>query len=659
MPSSAHRFVGACVPALLVWAVFALFSQTITGRRLELLGFDALTVASAPSTVAAPIVIVGIDEPSFAELDRRWPWPRGTHAELVDRLKEAGAVVIGFDVLFAEPTDGEQDRRFAEAITRAGNVVLASDLAVQGSAQYQMAIQVEPIPLLREAGARHGSAGITIDQDLVVRAIPQDAGVFWREVLRAYRAARPAAPGPAGEHQGTLARYLGPDHEFRYVSYYQALDPRRFLPPGIFAGKIVLIGHDAKVSLGPAAGRGDAYPTPYSALTKLLTPGVEVHATFVANALAGAALTEASIPWSIGLIAGSVMLLSVASREWQALRGAIAAFGVIAAIAGLTAWQFVAQQRWLPALSAVLAVATMYVVQVGMAFLRERRQRLQIEQAFRHYVAPEIVKEMSAHPERLVLGGVRRDITLMFTDLAGFTSVSETLSPEQVSTLLNEYMTEMTRVVLAHGGTVDKFIGDGIMAFWGAPLPDPCQALRACQAAREMQISLASLRGAYQRRGLPPLFMRIGVHSGPVVVGNMGSEDRFDYTAIGDNVNLASRLEGTNKLYHTEILISQDTVDLLGNALMLRRVDKVVVKGRKQAMGIYTLCDETEVTQLSESAFNLYAQQRWNEAAKCWQELLERNPDDAIAALFLQRIDRFRASPPAENWDGSVTLEKL
>lgn len=658
MPVVTKQFVRTIVPALLIWVVFALASQTMTGRRLELLGFDALTVFSTPGKVDAPIVIVGIDEPSFAELDQPWPWPRALHAQLIDRLSEAGAAAIGFDVLFAEPTDVEQDRRLAEAIRRAGNVVLASDLATQDAAQYQMAMQVEPIALLREAGARPGNASIALDQDLVVRAIPKDATAFWREVMRVYRDAQPAALGAAAGHPGALARYLGPDHEFRYVSYYQALDPTRFLPPGIFKGKVVLIGYDAKVASGPASGRSDAFATPYSALTGRLTPGVEVHATFIANALAGAALSEAPISWSVGLTGLAVMLLSIALREWQALRGSIATLAVIAAIIGLSTWLFVAQRWWLPAVWAMLAVATLYVVQVGMAFLRERRQRRQIEQAFRHYVAPEIVKEMTAHPERLVLGGARHDITLMFTDLAGFTSLSETMSPEQVSTLLNHYMTHMTRVVLEHGGTLDKFIGDAIMAFWGAPLPDPQHALHACHAAQEMQRCLSGLRGEYQSRGLPQLHMRIGVHSGSAVVGNMGSEDRFAYTAIGDNVNLAARLEGINKLYGTQILISQDAADRLGNALLLRRVDKVIVKGRTQAMGIYTVCDDIETVQLSETAFTLYTQRRWDEAARQWQTLIGRNPGDGVAALFLQRIACFRMTPPPTDWDGSIALEK-
>ena len=660
MPDTAQRILRTLLPALLVWAVFALLSQTAPGRRLELLGFDFLTVSTAPSArIGTPIVIVGIDEPSFAEFDRQWPWPRRMHAELVDRLKAAGAIIIAFDVLFAESTSAEDDGRFAEAIQRAGNVVLASDMVVQESGQFQMAMQVEPVPLLREAGAITGLASISLDPDLVVRAMPQAAEAFWRRIVQAHAGAAGGAESRAELAAGSLVRYLGPDHSFRYVSYYQALDPERFLPPGTFDGKIVLIGHDIKVALGPGTSRGDAYATPYSALTGLLTPGVEIQATLVANALAGNTLREAARHWSLGMLGLALLLVTFAVREWQALRGALIVLAVMGGTAGLAIWLFAARGIWLPIVLSLLAVGIMYVVQVGSAFLRERRQRRQIEKAFRYYVSPEIVSEMTAHPERLVLGGARRDITIMFTDLAGFTSVSETISPEQVAALLNDYLTHMTRIVLDHGGTVDKFIGDAIMAFWGAPLPDPDQAWHACQAARKMQARLSELRQVYRAAGLPELRMRVGVHSGAAIVGNMGSTDRFDYTAIGDNINLASRLEGINKLYGTEILISGETARLLGGRMPLRRVDRVIVKGRTQPIDVHAFCDDSEIVRLGEVALVHYAARRWDEAAAAWRQLAALDPQDAISALFLKRIEEYRAAPPPDGWDGSIALEKL
>jgi adenylate cyclase len=268
-----------------------------------------------------------------------------------------------------------------------------------------------------------------------------------------------------------------------------------------------------------------------------------------------------------------------------------------------------------------------------------------------------VVDEMIAHPERLVLGGQKRELTLMFTDLAGFTSISEKLTPEQVSHLLNRHLTEMTRIVIAHSGTVDKFIGDAVMAFWGAPLEDLEQARHACEAAIAMQQKMDELRKELVAEGLPPVYMRIGVHTGPAVVGNMGSEERFDYTAIGDTVNLASRLEGANKAYGTNILVSEATARGLKGTLALRVVDNVRVKGKLEPVQVFTIDADDEVDSLTEKGVSAFRARRWEESTSFWRALLMRRPQDSLALLYLQRIADFRAEPPATDWDGSFALD--
>ncbi len=623
------------------------------------MGFDLLTVATTPNRIDAPIIIVGIDEPSFAELNQQWPWPRKLHAHLVDTLKAAGAKVIAFDVLFAEPSTIEDDTRFAEAIKQAGNIVLASEFAYQNAAQYEQVREIEPLPLLREAGARVGIATISFDQDLVVRNIPLQQNAFWREVVRAYFGIPFKHTDDGLQPRGNMMRYLGSDHVFQYVSYYQASEPDKFLRPGLFKNKIVLVGNDVKLSLGPGAKQSDAFATPYSGVTRLITPGVEIQATMIANALSKRAIREAPLFLQIILIGIAVMLTAFGVKEWQALRSTLLAVALIVAIVGLTVWLFAAHDIWLPSVAALLAVAGMYITQVGTGYLRERRQRKQTERAFRHYVAPEIVKEMTEHPERLVLGGVRRDITLMFTDLVGFTSISEQMKPEVVASLLNEFLTIMARIVLDHGGTVDKFIGDAIMAFWGAPLPDADQARHACQAAQAMQAEMLRLRERLVEKNMPQLHMRIGIHSGAAVVGNMGSSDRFDYTAVGDAVNFASRLEGVNKHYRTDVLISGDTAAQVKEKMSLRRVDRVIVQGKTQPMEIYTFCDDKELAGLSDQALSHYLRREWQEADTECRRLLSQYPHDTIARLLLDRIEFYRRNPPAPDWNGSTSLDKL
>jgi adenylate cyclase len=312
---------------------------------------------------------------------------------------------------------------------------------------------------------------------------------------------------------------------------------------------------------------------------------------------------------------------------------------------------------WLPALSAMAACAALYLAYGAAAFVVERQRRGEIRRAFSLYVSEEVVDHVMAHPERLALGGERRDVTMMFTDLQGFTTLSEQLDAEQVAHILNEHFTRATAIVKRHGGTVNRFIGDAIMAMWGAPLDDPRQAEHACLAACDMQRDLAELRASLVARGLPPIHMRVGLHSCVAVVGNLGSSDRFDYTAIGDGVNLAARLEGVNKLYGTGILLSGDTAARVGDAVKLRPVDRVIVKGKTEAVDIFTPCDDDAVCASSVRAVEAYRAGRLEESERYWLEVLRRSPDDGVATVYLERI-RVLAQGAAE-WREAVELDKL
>jgi adenylate cyclase len=597
-------------------------------------------------------MIVGIDEASFAELQRQWPWPRGLHARLIEALDRAGAAVIGFDVVFAEPSQAEEDRRLAQAIARAGKVVLAADLAVQESAQASQLIRVEPLALFKRAGATAGLAAVALDQDLVLRRLPTAPDSFWRAVLDTYLDRRPgpsADPAPRG-----LIRYAGPDHSFPYVSYYQALEAERLLPKDIFRDRIVLVGRDVRAAPDIRAAQADLFATPFSLLGGTLTPGVEVQATLIANALERTSLAELPRAIRLFLLALVVLGAAWAMREWRPLAATMVLCGIVAALAAASWAAFEHGRLWSPISAPLLATALVFLGQGGTAFLRVHAERRRIKQAFTHYAPRAVVEEMVAHPERLRLGGERRMLTLLFTDLAGFTELSERLEPERIAQLLNAHMTGMTGVVFRHGGTVDKFIGDAIMAFWGAPLADPEHALHACQAAIAMQQVMRARRA--QTDPLErELRMRVGIHSGEAVVGNMGSVERFGYTAIGDNVNLAARLEGVNKLYGTDILVSETTAALVEGRLPLRRLDRVRVKGKSRPVEIYTFWDGASHDELNNKAIAAYRAQRWDEAENLWRRL-GVEAEDPVALAYLERIEQFRENPPSPDWDGSFTL---
>jgi adenylate cyclase len=279
---------------------------------------------------------------------------------------------------------------------------------------------------------------------------------------------------------------------------------------------------------------------------------------------------------------------------------------------------------------------------------------------FAQYMSEKVITHLMAHPERLKLGGERRHITLFFSDLAGFTSLSEGLEPEKVVALLNDYLSRMTDIILEEEGTMDKFEGDAIMAFWGAPLPQEDQALRACRAALRQQAALGELNRHFADQGLPPLAMRIGLHSGDAVVGNLGSQKRFDYTVIGDTVNLASRLEGLNKFYRTGILASETTRQECADNVLFREVDRVAVKGRETPVTVYQplgLQDDlppakATLSQEFAEALELYRQRKFSEAGARFQHILGENPEDGPARVFWGRCQQFQGSPPPPDWDG-------
>jgi adenylate cyclase len=283
---------------------------------------------------------------------------------------------------------------------------------------------------------------------------------------------------------------------------------------------------------------------------------------------------------------------------------------------------------------------------------------------FSHYMSETLIHDLLKHPEKLRLGGERRNLTVFFSDLAGFTSLSEQLTPEEVVTLLNRYLTAMTDIILAGGGLIDKYEGDAIMALWGAPLPQEDHAARACLAAIENQRRLADLRREFEASGLPPVYSRIGINTGEMIIGNMGSSQRFDFTVIGDSVNLASRLEGANKTYGTRVIISEDTYRQAAARVEARELDLLRVKGKEVPVRIYELLAPKgeldgrmgEVRDLFTEGLARYRRQEWAEAIRAFQQALELVPEDGPSKVFIERCRRFMEAPPPPSWDGVYRL---
>ena len=645
--------LAACALALLLVGA-ATFSRT--WHALEFKTFDVLTAWTAPQRTALPVVILAIDEPTFQELQHTWPFPRSVHAALLKRLHDEGAAAVGLDIVFADPSTEAEDAALAQAIAETGPVVLAATREKIDSSNAALWLDVMPLQRFLDAGADAGDAGVEPDDDFVVRRVPVAREGF---ALRlAQRAAEARGKLPVLRHFDWIG-YRGPRGTFDTRSYYQALEPG-LLPAGFFKNKIVLVGRSARTATELSRSQADLFNSPFgTAGGERLFPGVELQATLVDNYLTGGGLRTVPEGWTLALVALLVPLLLWGNRRLHPAGAAALAAALVAAIAGASWWLFGRFQLWWPPLLPAAAALAVYgaAALAGYAFVRRRAR--QTRAMFAQYVPPAVVSRLIAQPELMRLGGEAREVTLMFTDLANFTTLSEQLSAEQTVEVLTAYFNAMTPIVHATGGTVDKFIGDAVMAFWGAPLDDPQHAEHAVTAAISMQQAMQVLVADLRARGLPPIHMRIGLHTGRVVVGNVGSDQRFSYTAIGDAVNLAARLEGANKAFGTGILLSAATAAQLPPTVALRPLDDVIVKGKTEPVRVFTPCDDATVREASSAALAAFHARDWPGAEAQLARVLERLPGDLAATRLRERVAEARLLPADAPWLPAVSLDKL
>lgn len=646
----------AAISVLLAWLISVVVLASRPWHELELRVYDWLSVVTAPKRTSLPITIIGIDEASSQKIGQPWPWSRDVHARLVERLAKANVAVIAFDVVFSADSSPQGDQQFAEAIRKAGNVVLASDTVYEETPTVRQWRRIEPRPVLA-ANAATGVRTVVLDEDAVVRLVPDQPDAFWRQVIATLARARPDVVREPDVGSEELLRHLGPARTFPYIPYHLVLNGDPAVPDSFLADQLVLIGRDVPATTTGNSSAGDAYSTPFLRTSRTLTPAVEIQATLIENALMGQMIRPASTAHNLLVLSAMLLLAAVPLVYWHPVRSALVLIMMGLAVFGSSVWLFVGgvwQFSALPVLALMLALGFM----AAGAYWREGRRLGELRSAFNKYVSADLVDEIIANPERVKLGGQSVELTVLFCDLAGFTSVCEKLPPQGVADVINLYANEMTKAIMKHGGTVDKFIGDAVMAFWGAPLSDPEHALHAVRAAVDMQAAMERLQPELMAMGVNRLLLRVGLSSGPAIVGNMGSSLRFEYTALGDTVNLAARLEATNKIYGTGILLSGSTAALLNDAVAVRRVDRVRVKGKQAAVDIFTPCNDERLIRASELAWSAYEQCNWQAAAACWAQVQAIDPLDSIAALFVSRLAQLQGQQPTRAWDAATALEK-
>lgn len=664
----------------------------------------------------SPIVLVAISEQADSEIPEKWPWPTSVHAKLVENLNRAGAKVILFDVLFSQRDsyDPRNDTLFANALEKYGNVVLAGDVEksdVPGSEEFS---PIFPLPILREKNPNPlgfvstfpSLDGSVRTYNIGRRYLGEDYFMLGLQGLKLYSDLNEEDIDSFDSNSGDLnfnlgkykilrenvntftINYYGPEGIYPTIDYDEVIDDTSYttvmeaevfemntfddpelgvglLHDEVFKDKIVIVGATMPTLQ-------DFHATPFSS-ADFPRPGFEIHAHAIQTILDANYITRQSNVGKIITMLIAAFLIVFINRFFGASWG----FAIMIALMG--AYYYVALQFFLVAqmfiyVSSVLA--TLFLSQIGTVgyeFINEQKEKRRIKGMFSSYVSPTLVDQMIESGEEPKLGGEETYISAFFSDIVSFSTFSEKLEPKQLVSLINEYLTAMTEIINEQGGTLDKFIGDAIVAFFGAPLSMEDHARRACITSQLMEKKLAELRAKWKENEWPEIVWnmqhRMGMNTGNMVTGNMGSERRFNYTMMGDNVNLAARCESGAKQYHVFTMVTESTkleAEKHSDECVFRLLDNIVVKGRSQPVKVYEVAglradasnELLKCIELYELGMSAYFEQKWEAALALFEEALSlekhsKNPSQ----LFIDRCKQMKQNPPSKDWDGVFVMK--
>jgi len=701
-------------------------------QELRTRTFDFFQVLRPRPQEIRPVVIVDIDEASLKSIGQ-WPWPRTTVADLITQITQLGAVAIGFDIIFPEPDrmspaiaersfrgiDAEtrakldrlpsNDDALADAIKhsrvvvgQAGAAMAEVKTAAEAALQTGFAVRgpdarpylvtfaglLRNVPVIEQAAAGRGLFSIDPESDGIIRRVPvimtaQGSLVpsLSMEMLRVVTGSSAilvrvdqagiqsvAVPGlevPTDRNGQFWVHFNRHDPE-RYVSAKDVLQGN--VPADRLAGKLVLIGTSA-------IGLLDLKTTPLDAAI----PGVEVHAQILESVLSKSSLVNPNYAIGAELAIAIFFGLAIIVAAPMLPASIVIVLGgcLIAGLIGLSLYLFVEHNLLIDFTYPLISSWLIYLVLTFVNYFREQKQRRQIRSAFGYYLSPHMVEQLARSPEKLVLGGEERRMTILFSDVRGFTTISEYYKddPQGLTRLMNRFLTPLTNAIIERKGTIDKYIGDAIMAFWNAPVDDNEQEANACEAAMEMLSRADSLNGELKREAeanggsYMPMRIGIGLNTGPCVVGNMGSDFRFNYSVLGDTVNLASRLESRTKDYRIPVVIGSRTAEGAKQKFAVMEIDLIMVKGKKQPEAVFTVLGRSEVeadprckdlrdtnTQMLKS----FRTQQWDDAAgliaRC-RKFANGFDLSGLYDMYEERIELYRTHPPGPNWDGVYEAE--
>jgi len=652
------------------------------------------------------VVIVDIDGLATSKLGKFSQWPRKYYPQLIKNLNAGGAKLIGLDIIFDKVIwQTEQDLEFVEAVKNAGNVFNALYYGKADTLNFRYEMTDEPDGFksdkfysqikgnqlpdfpkqerfenefldLLNSSIGNGHVNFNPDKDGVARTIhlftkfnnhlyPSLALKMFMELenidelsmngpnrLELLSQGNLVRSIPVDEKGNMRVTYYGNFKTFRYISFYHVLEEE--IPAEYYKDKIFLVG----TSL---AGLFDLRSTPVFPAF----PGVEIHANILNTLLNNDFIERPGntqsflIMASIGIILG--ILMSYFTPVYSIVLVIVTGFFHV-----IVSMMLFDDNLWIEIVSPMLTIFVTFSLVFMYRFATEERKKRFIRTTFSHFVTKSVVDELLANPEKIKLGGEKKKCTVMFSDVAGFTTISEKLSPEALVSLLNDYLTQMTNIVFKYDGMLDKYEGDAIMAVFGAPVSHGNDAYNACASALEMQEALERMRQLWRKQGRDELYARIGVNTGQMVVGNMGSETRFDYTVMGDAVNLGARLEPANKQYGTEIMIGNETVKEAGDKIIVRQLDLLRVKGKTEPVKVYELVGTAakglpdkrmKLIDLFKRGFAEYLNQNWDWAINYFEQALAIDPKDGPCLRYVKRCKYNKAEPPGEHWDGVFTMK--
>jgi adenylate cyclase len=719
-----------CLGLLVVFAAIRLWDPPPV-QELRLRTFDMFQLVDPRHKAVRPVAIVDIDDASLARFGQ-WPWSRTRIADMIINLTNNGAVAIGFDVVFSEPDRlnpdlvasqmryldeatrtrlrelPSNDQILSEAIKRSrvvlgetGQSVVTSEIdkelpftgvATVGEAGadrflFEFPGLLRNVPVIEKVAAGRGLFTIRTERDGLIRRVPMvmlaQGNIMPSlslEILRVVtgtptllvrtdktgiRAVRLKGIEIPTDENGQLWVHYARQDPSIYVSAADVLD--NTVSPSKINGKLVLIGTSA-------VGLNDIKTTPVSRAM----PGVEIHAQVLESVLTGAAISRPNYALGLELIVAMIIgiLVVIFTPNLGPVRLVLAG-AMFAAILVGTSWFFYSQYRYLVDFTyPLLSTTAIYLTFIFASFVREQRQKKEIRGIFAQYMSPVLVEQMAQSPETVVLGGEEREMTIMFSDVRGFTTISESYKhdPQGLIVLMNRFLTPLTDVIIEEKGYVDKYMGDAIMAFWNAPLDDPKHQVNACEAAIQMLEKIDVVNKEREQEATDgghvylPLNVGIGLNTGIGVVGNMGSDLKKNYSVLGDSVNLASRLEGQTKEYGFPIIVGSRTALAAKDKFAILELDFIMVKGKTEPEVIYAIAGRDDVMQ--SAAFqrlrNITIEMLGCYRSCDWQGALDaiergRRSEDAdtlekLFKLYEARIKEFKINPPPEGWTGAYAL---